>query len=337
MASQALGSARGLEDETETERSSRWTIAAVIPTHNRAGLIERAIDSALDQLRPPDEVIVVDDGSTDNTADVIARYGDRVRLITKEQGGVSSARNLGVEGSRSDYVAFLDSDDLWEPTHLLRMEQAIEGTNGQAILYFSDLRLGSHYPTHSVWEPCGFEIEGPFEVCADGRDWLFGSRQPMLIPASVVQRAAYLAVGGSDTRLVCRGDTHLFFKLGMSGPMCAVAGFAGHATRDDPTSVSTTLGPGFTSYLNCTIWLYEDLLRTSRLTRLQRTVMRRRIAAAHWDFAKHWGLKAPLAAVESVLRATRYDPPIILRRLRSRAAQRFQPRSVRSPRDASTG
>ena len=326
---------RVMQKRTAGEHPGRsWSIAAVIPTHNRAALIGRAIDSALAQLRPPDEVIVVDDGSTDNTAEVVARYGDRVTLITKQQGGVSSARNVGVESSHSDYIAFLDSDDLWEPAHVLRMEQAIEATNGEAVLYFSDLRLGSNYSTATVWEPSGFAIDGPYELRVDGCDWLFGPLQPMLIPASVVRRDAYLGVGGSDTRFVCRGDTHLFFKIGMAGPVCAVAGFAGEVTHDDRASITATFDPGLDSYLQCTLWLYNDLLQDPRLTRAQRAVVRRRIAAAYWGFAKQRGLRKPVRAARSVLRATRYEPTLLPKRLWSRT-RRVTRGIARSPRPES--
>jgi hypothetical protein len=299
-------------------RGREWSIAAVIPTYNRATLIERAIESALTQQRQPDEVLVVDDGSTDNTAALVAAYGEPVTLIRKPQGGVSTARNLGVARSRSDYVAFLDSDDLWYPSHLLRMEQAIEATNGRAVLYFSDLQLGPHYPTDTAWEPCGFEIEGTHKLCDDAGDWLFGPRQPMLIPASLVRRDAYLAVGGSESRLICRGDTHLFFKIGMAGPLCAVAGFAGHATRHDPTSVQTTAGPGAETYLNCTVWLYGDLLRSGKFTGAQRGVLSRRLGDGYWDLAKHQGARAPASALLSLARATRHDPALLPKRLSNR-------------------
>ena len=91
-------------------------ISVVIPTYNRASLIARAIDSALGQTYPTVEVVVVDDGSTDHTAELIAdRYGHdlRVRYLAQPNSGVSAARNRGLAAARGDYVALLDSDDVW--------------------------------------------------------------------------------------------------------------------------------------------------------------------------------------------------------------------------------
>ena len=98
---------------------SRKLVSVITPTFNRAYCLGRAIDSALGQTHQPVEVVVADDGSTDGTGDMIARvYGKdpRVRYVFQENRGVSAARNLGLATVRGDFVAFLDSDDVWKPS-----------------------------------------------------------------------------------------------------------------------------------------------------------------------------------------------------------------------------
>lgn len=90
-------------------------ISVVIPTYNRKKLVLEAINSILQQEPKNYEVIVVDDGSTDGTAEYLESLKLPIKVNRKENGGVSSARNLGIKSSRGDYVAFLDSDDLWLP------------------------------------------------------------------------------------------------------------------------------------------------------------------------------------------------------------------------------
>lgn len=93
-------------------------VSVVIPTYNRAHLLGRALRSVLDSCRPGDEVIVVDDGSTDDTRGVIARFGDRVRYLAVANGGAGRARNMGIAAASHDMIAFLDSDDEWIPGSL---------------------------------------------------------------------------------------------------------------------------------------------------------------------------------------------------------------------------
>lgn len=91
------------------------TISLVIPTYNRAHLITETVRSALNQTRAFSEIIVVDDGSQDNTAEVVAPYADRIKFIRTDNAGVQAARNTGVEAASSAYVTFCDSDDLLDP------------------------------------------------------------------------------------------------------------------------------------------------------------------------------------------------------------------------------
>lgn len=98
--------------------TGQFQFSVVIPTYNRAELLQRAIDSALKQTFPAHEIIVVDDGSTDNTTEVVKEYGEQVRYIWQENAGVSSARNRGIEESEGNVIAFLDSDDDWKPEKL---------------------------------------------------------------------------------------------------------------------------------------------------------------------------------------------------------------------------
>jgi glycosyltransferase involved in cell wall biosynthesis len=94
------------------------TISAVVAAYNSERWIGPTLDSILAQTRPPDEVVVVDDGSTDGTARELERFGDAIRIITRENGGCPAAFNTAFAAARGDYVAMCGADDLWEPRKL---------------------------------------------------------------------------------------------------------------------------------------------------------------------------------------------------------------------------
>jgi glycosyltransferase involved in cell wall biosynthesis len=94
------------------------TISVVIPAYNAAAHLERTIKSVLAQTHPADEIIVVDDGSSDDTAGVVGFFGDKVILLCQENAGASVARNTGIKTAKGDWIAFLDADDEWLPEKL---------------------------------------------------------------------------------------------------------------------------------------------------------------------------------------------------------------------------
>ena len=102
------------------------SVSVIIPAYNAGLHIARAIESVLAQTREADEIVVVDDGSTDNTAAEVSRLGDRVRYIHQENAGVSAARNAGVRAARGNWIAFLDADDEWLPNKLQLQLEALE-------------------------------------------------------------------------------------------------------------------------------------------------------------------------------------------------------------------
>jgi len=100
-------------------------VSIIIPTYNRAGLLGRAIDSVLIQDYPAFELLVVDDGSSDATPELLAGYGSSLRVITQKNRGASAARNAGIRAARHDLLAFLDSDDQFAPGKLARQAAAM--------------------------------------------------------------------------------------------------------------------------------------------------------------------------------------------------------------------
>jgi glycosyltransferase involved in cell wall biosynthesis len=115
-------------------------VSAVIPVFNRRSYITRAIDSVMHQSVPVDEILVVDDGSTDGTAEVIAsRYGEAVCVIRQPNGGVSRARRRGIEEARGEWIAFLDSDDEWTPDRNRELLQAAGGVPANVAWIFGDM------------------------------------------------------------------------------------------------------------------------------------------------------------------------------------------------------
>jgi len=112
-------------------------VSVIIPTYNRADFIEDAIESVLCQTYKDFEIIIVDDGSTDNTKDVLQKYHNKIRYIYKNNGGEASARNAGIKNAQGAYIAFLDSDDLWLPERLKFGVHALD-SDKDIGLFFSD-------------------------------------------------------------------------------------------------------------------------------------------------------------------------------------------------------
>lgn len=110
-------------------------VSIVIPAYNSAEFIAETLDSCLAQTYPHIEIIVVDDGSTDNTVDVVRAYGDDVRLIEQANQGAAIARNVGVDVAKGDFVQFCDSDDLLLPTKIERCMPLIQNQSDVALAF----------------------------------------------------------------------------------------------------------------------------------------------------------------------------------------------------------
>ena len=102
-------------------------VSTIIPVYNGAAFVAEAIDSALAQEGVDQEIIVVDDGSTDQTPTILASYGNRIRVIRQPNAGQARARNAGMAAARGQWIAFLDADDVWLPDKLIRQLQACDG------------------------------------------------------------------------------------------------------------------------------------------------------------------------------------------------------------------
>ncbi len=101
-----------------TQMTDKPLVSVIVPTYNAAWCIGTALDSVLAQSLTELEIIVINDGSTDETDQILASYGDSIRVITQKNGGMSNARNNGIRSARGDYIAFLDADDWWLPEKL---------------------------------------------------------------------------------------------------------------------------------------------------------------------------------------------------------------------------
>ena len=112
-------------------------VSIIIPTYNRSNLVKEAIDSVLNQTYQDFELIVVDDGSTDDTKAIVSQYGNKLNYYLIEHKGVSAARNYGIEKSSGEYLTFLDSDDLWKKDKLKKQIQFFD-KNPEAKICYTD-------------------------------------------------------------------------------------------------------------------------------------------------------------------------------------------------------
>ena len=211
-------------------------ISVIIPTYNYANFIREALDSVFNQTFQDFEIIVVDDGSTDDTKAIIESYGDRVIYISQKNQGPAIARNTGIMSSRGTYIAFLDADDLWYPDKLEK----------QIALFKANPKLGMVLADNAL-----FDDEGIYKNYVGKKAYLFDGdlvtniflRSGVVTPTVIVKREAFDKVGLFEEGLFIAEDDNMWIRIACEFDVDivdeALAQIRNHRTRT--MSVSTKL------------------------------------------------------------------------------------------------
>ncbi len=185
-------------------------ISVIIPTFNRAAILPRAVDSVLAQTVAPQELIVVDDGSTDSTQDVLASYISQIKVITQSNKGVSAARNTGINHAKGDWFALLDSDDEWKPSKLERQIDYIEHNPSCKILQTQE-----NWIRHGLWA-------NPKNKHNKPSGWIFQNCLKMCVvspSAVIIHREVFEKVGFFDETLLACEDYDLWLRIALHYPI----------------------------------------------------------------------------------------------------------------------
>lgn len=198
---------------SETKRDTAPPrVSVVIPAYNSAQYLGEAVQSIFDQTFDDYEIIVVDDGSTDNTRDLVESYGGRVRYVHQENGGASKARNRGIAEARGAYIAFLDADDCWEPDKLEKQVSLLE-RNPNLGMVFTDA--------------VGFDENGLLPRMGRKKSLLLDGDVACNIfmysgvgtPSVMVPRMVFDKVGVFDEQLFLAEDDNMWIRIAAEYPV----------------------------------------------------------------------------------------------------------------------
>ena len=178
-------------------------VSVIVPTYKGTEFLREAIDSILAQTYPAVEPVIINDGSPDNTAEVLAEYGDRIVAITQQNAGTASARNRGLKEITGDYVAFLDHDDLWHPDKLEK-QMALFNQFPEAGMVYCGRQFFDHY-TRKITS------EHPAEAELNVHQLL--SMQAIALQAVVIKKSIIDELGGFDTGISGADDWELTIRI----------------------------------------------------------------------------------------------------------------------------
>ncbi len=247
-------------------------VSVIIPCYNYARFLPAAIDSALRQTVRDAEIIIVDDGSTDETAQVAQRFGDRVRYVRQDNRGLSAARNSGCRIATGEYFAFLDADDLWEPEKLQR----------QLAVFERDPAVGLVSGQMRLIDGAGAPMPGdkpgtaPGETLAEIVHW--GTAAPSTF---MVRRGCFEEVRGFDEQLKAMEDLDFCLRIARRHRIVHLPDPVGSYRVHGP-SLSGKPEKVYPSY----IAIFERLLRDPE-ARDSRGLIRRRLARYRYLWGAH--------------------------------------------------
>lgn len=209
-------------------------VSVVVPAYNAAACIGRALDSVLAQSWADHELLVVDDGSSDGTAAMLAVYGDRVHVLTQANAGPAAARNLGLRQARGRYIAFLDADDWWLPAKLSRQVELLEQRPEIGFCSTATRVVTQDGAPAADW-PCSCDGAPLLETLFVRSAAVSGSTSGVL-----ARRELLLEAGGFDASLRGFEDPDLWIRL---------AARAGYACIDEALTVVVRTAGSVSSHL----------------------------------------------------------------------------------------
>lgn len=275
-------------------------VSVIIPTYNRAAYIAHAIRSVRGQTYPNVEIIVADDGSTDNTPEIVAGFGDAVTYLSlPHRGQPAATRNAGLRAAKAEFVAFLDSDDLFLPSKLAHQLRTFE-SHPEAGLVYSNGRFFRDDPE----EPTGYVLEGLPTPSGDAlADLLRGNF--LAPPVVLIRRACLDAVGTFDERpdFFAVEDYDLWLRMAAQFPVIYVPGDVA-AIRRHKEGISHDVG----SLRACAILVLAKLEALHpHLSRQHREALNEGYARNHGAVAlARFQQRQILGGLSHVMKALRY-------------------------------
>jgi|SRR5271170_5833589 len=202
-------------------------VSVVIPTYNRAANVQNGIKGVLAQTFSDLEVIVVDDGSSDGTGEILRDvFGDRIRYYFQPNQGASVARNRGVAEARGEWIAFLDSDDLWEKEKLEWQFRALAQFGRKCGACYTDVRFFNHSETRTFFQMAekSYRHEGEVGVNSEVMRLLVrpGGAGMVVCLSSLLGRTDFIRRTGFDRKLLYSQDSEFMFRLAMLTGFCYV-------------------------------------------------------------------------------------------------------------------
>jgi glycosyltransferase involved in cell wall biosynthesis len=191
-------------------------VSVIIPTYNRADLVANAIESVLSQTYKDFEIIVVDDGSTDNTRSRIESYMGKINYYYQNNKGKSVATNLGIERALGKWIAILDSDDVWLPEKLKFQLEALINVGDGCGLCFTDAKFVNNPNINgSAFERIGKKYPMDYGRIENPTSYVLSAPHGIYIVTTLIDKKLIESVGGFDPKLRVGQDTDMIFKISM--------------------------------------------------------------------------------------------------------------------------
>jgi len=263
-------------------------VSVIIPTYNRAEYVTHAIDSVLAQTYTDYEIIVVDDGSADNTKDVLLPYMDRIRYIYQENAGLSAARNTGIKAAKGDWIAFLDSDDEWLPGKLAVQMRAVE-RHPQLVAHLINVNLTKYNdPYPNSFLHCNFPFEENEGIIENPFIPHFKYRTIAMPVAIMCLKECAIKAGLFDESFVCNADYDFMCRLALQGSWgyCWDELVVAYRRCEKTVSLSS-LKKDYTVMLRNRIKTHSKLLENQKLTKRERRFTVKLLSSNYMELGQH--------------------------------------------------
>jgi glycosyltransferase involved in cell wall biosynthesis len=220
-------------------------VSAIIPAFNRGKYLPRAINSALAQTVPVDEILVVDDGSTDGSANLVeSRYGSHVRVVRQTNTGVAGARRRGIQEASGEWIAFLDSDDEWLPDRNGELLEAAQRVPAEVAWIFGTLRIVTDSGEGlTLFEERGLTVNESLQLFPDSIAIQYPYQFPML-QASLIRRSALLELNCFSEGLRRDEDFLASFQIACRYKFAAIPNVVGRYFRTSDLAASSLVVNG---------------------------------------------------------------------------------------------